>query len=383
MTTQSISMTKTGLYTVAGRSYTNKFTAFEYALCNGWWPHWDYYEKEFSAIDWTVEPEKDIVTLYKERALQIRQKYDYVTLWYSGGSDSHTIAQAFFDNTIFLDEVLHRTSLRHHTRTDKRRDAANLFNESRYVTFPFMQEFERKSPGTKFRIWDAMEESIEFWETGSINFTETNFYYPTSPFKHFTDQLNSVRSPRNIAKIAGLDKPRVFIKDGKWYFAFFDIPVTNQMTINRGYDDPHDVDVPFYWHPDAAQLLIKQGHLIMKWFKAHPQYLHLATQFPTSEEKTLYDEIIKKIVYPGWDLNTFQVEKPPNDIGTPEFEWFWKNTEHIAVKNWLKTARTYSEEVRALRDKSITINSKESIKERKGGWWQLPGCWSRLYPLEK
>jgi hypothetical protein len=39
-------------------------------------------------------------TLYKERAQQLRDNYDELILYYSGGSDSHNILHTFLQNNI-------------------------------------------------------------------------------------------------------------------------------------------------------------------------------------------------------------------------------------------------------------------------------------------
>ena len=49
----------------------------------------------FDSYNWTVEPAESLVQLYQRRAQQIREKYDYLVLFYSGGADSHNMLQSF------------------------------------------------------------------------------------------------------------------------------------------------------------------------------------------------------------------------------------------------------------------------------------------------
>ena len=65
--------------------------------------HWNYHEDVFSRALWTHEPPDDIEELYRQRALQLREQYDHLVLFYSGGADSTTILQAFIKNNIKLD----------------------------------------------------------------------------------------------------------------------------------------------------------------------------------------------------------------------------------------------------------------------------------------
>ena len=62
--------------------------------------------KAFDAIDWTKEPIKSLKQLFKERAEQIRDLYDYLIIYFSGGSDSITVLNSFLDNNIPVDEVV-------------------------------------------------------------------------------------------------------------------------------------------------------------------------------------------------------------------------------------------------------------------------------------
>ena len=43
--------------------------------------------------------------MLKSHALKLREKYKYLRLWYSGGSDSQTVLNTFVDNKIHLDEI--------------------------------------------------------------------------------------------------------------------------------------------------------------------------------------------------------------------------------------------------------------------------------------
>jgi hypothetical protein len=42
-----------------------------------------FHDEIFSKYDWTKEPNKDIHDMYRERALQLRDQYPYLILYYS------------------------------------------------------------------------------------------------------------------------------------------------------------------------------------------------------------------------------------------------------------------------------------------------------------
>ena len=65
-----------------------------------------YFDKEFSSINWTIDSEKSLSDLYRQRAEQIRNDYEYVIIPYSGGYKSSLILETFYYNNIHIDEVL-------------------------------------------------------------------------------------------------------------------------------------------------------------------------------------------------------------------------------------------------------------------------------------
>ena len=91
---------KFGFYTVGNLKTYSKYEAFQVGT-----PIWNFNDDVFSSIDWKINPSFELSKLYKIRAQQIRDKYDHIVLWYSGGSDSHNILRTFIDNDIKLDEV--------------------------------------------------------------------------------------------------------------------------------------------------------------------------------------------------------------------------------------------------------------------------------------
>ena len=60
-------------------------------------------------IDWTKEPKESLKELCKQHAQYIRDSYDYVILYFSGGSDSTTVLNSFLDNDIKIDEIITTT----------------------------------------------------------------------------------------------------------------------------------------------------------------------------------------------------------------------------------------------------------------------------------
>lgn len=370
-----------GFYEVAGQRYISKFQAFEAALPNGWLPHWNYHEHAFDQYNWEQEPTESIEELYAQRARELRDRYDRVILWYSGGSDSHTIARTFIDNHIHIDEIWHRTSVDRWSRTDANKDPENQPNESRFTAIPQLKQIQEDAPNTTVKIFDAMDYAIDQWRTGLVRPDEMTFFSPLLHSKVHSDLFNTSSANRTV-KICGIDKPRVFKENGAWYFAFLDISLNDQIMHNRARPDSSEEDACFFWDPVAANIIIKQCHMIIRWFEAHPEMDHLTVKNISHEDRHLRDEIIKSIIYPKWDLNTWQVAKPRTKVAYPEFHWFYQNNSDLAVRNFKDSLRWYSEEVNILR-KTSSLSTANELITQQDGYWMFPGCWSKLYHLKQ
>jgi hypothetical protein len=99
---------KLGYYTVGDKVFYSKSQVLTESTKNGQYPHWHFNHDTFRSIDTTMEPNVDIRLLYKMRAIQLREKYDYLRLEFSGGSDSATVLMSFINNGIHLDEIVCR-----------------------------------------------------------------------------------------------------------------------------------------------------------------------------------------------------------------------------------------------------------------------------------
>ena len=118
----------------------------------------------FSKIDWSKSLDDiSIDSLYKLRATQLREKYDYLAVAFSGGSDSTQILQTFLKNNIFIDEIVC-------VNYDKLADSVDSSNfqknkdlqqilEFRYAAMPILKKF--KDTKTKISIIDSTDDIIK------------------------------------------------------------------------------------------------------------------------------------------------------------------------------------------------------------------------------
>jgi hypothetical protein len=296
---------------------------------------WRFNDFEFSRFNWEEEPTGSLRDFYKLRAKQIREKYDYIILNLSGGSDSTTILYSFIQAGLFVDEVVVRhSSMGNNTNpTNRIFHASNEFSEFEYAAKPLLKWLEKVSPKTKITIHDFSKDVLlgeTLWDENFIYWTG-DFVTPGCivRYNHATnsDYLKNFDKGKNVGIIFGIDKPRVILKDNKFYVMFTDRPVhvATPIQVNNGYSNT-TVEL-FYWSPDLPQLIIKQAHEIKKWFKSPiNQKLIYMLNFNwqiNPSNRTVYESVVKGIIYPDYDLTTFQADKPSMAAFQ---EWdFWVN----------------------------------------------------------
>jgi hypothetical protein len=91
-----------GYYTIGNLKTYSKIEAIELHTKTGTHPQWHFNDEIFSMHDWRVEPTASLEELYAIRARQIRDKYDYIVLFFSGGADSENMLRTFLRNDCLL-----------------------------------------------------------------------------------------------------------------------------------------------------------------------------------------------------------------------------------------------------------------------------------------
>jgi hypothetical protein len=94
---------KYGCWIVGGIAFDHKLEALRHASnTNNSNIEFYYHNHVFDSVNRGLLGKVPLTTLYKERAEQLRDNYDYLVLHYSGGSDSHNILHTFLSNNIKL-----------------------------------------------------------------------------------------------------------------------------------------------------------------------------------------------------------------------------------------------------------------------------------------
>ena len=144
-------------YDDLGQKYYNKFDA----LRSGRKINIYFYDKEFSEFNWKVEPRESLNELYKLRAQQLRDKYDYLIVAWSGGADSTTIIDSFINNNILLDEIVIAwpvSQTQGKYSANKSLDASNFNSEWDYSIQPKLDYLKINHPNIKITVCDRLKQ---------------------------------------------------------------------------------------------------------------------------------------------------------------------------------------------------------------------------------
>jgi hypothetical protein len=339
MTTLLEQNDKLGYYTVGQTKHYIKPEALIAATKTNQFPEWNFNKNIFDKYDWSLEPEISIKELYRIRAQQLRDKYDYIRLEVSGGGDSATAAFSFILNGIHLDEVVFRypkTGEKNVTDDPFNTKPENTLSEWKYAAQPLLQWIATHAPNTKITMHDYSEDMLNSNHDESWVFRTKDYFQPGHAFKHTVDAVDSHKETldqgKSVCMLWGVDKPKVCIKDKKWYLYFMDVQANNANPEVGQWDNV--TNEYFYWTPDLPELLCKQAHTIRTWFDlpANTYLQHLA-RWPNYSfaQRTTFEHIIKPLLYPDYDPATFQTSKPTNSFYNEMDHWFYTNFQDTHV----------------------------------------------------
>ena len=346
---------KFGYYKSNNTITYSKYEAFE----NGN-PEWIFNDDIFSAFDWTKEPETPIWEMYKDRVRQIRDQYDYCVLWYSGGSDSHNILNAWLETGCKIDEIA--TTWNYDTTGEKQNHQnAEITN----VVLPDIDNLQKKGYNFKFRLINIPDFGLKTFNKLTTNL-EYYFNYNlqlSSLGKQFLrdeieDYKNIINSGKKLCFIWGKEKPYIFYENGKYCFRFVDsvddcVGPYTQQRFNQGW-----YDELFYWSPDYPLLPIKMAHTIKNFLKisedknkfhdySYQAYdIGYSAGYSAKLNMHLKQETQKTLLYPKWSNSIFCNGKSIFRILGLRDNWFVNSTsdELIKIKNVITNYRNVSSE---------------------------------------
>jgi hypothetical protein len=302
-------------------------------------------EPVFKMIDWTLEPSQSLKELYVERCQQLRDKYSYLILSYSGGADSHEILYTFLDNNIFIDEI----QVVHYSKALAKFDmniladdiALRQLLEYETIVKPQLKIIAERSPNTKITLLDASDFTVDeilnnrfdFMGMGKYKETNSTFIVQTTPYtRNFFQQLtnNEQRTfKNNTGFIRGVEKPILNITNNQLRFSFSDASMhTVKLIQKKQVDDIYTIE-NFFWTPDCPLIPIKQSHVIKRKLETEKEFY---ATFMLNQERVAANQNLNRshdnaqninrkydeLIYYYWNKNMFFA--PKHNTESPEFK---------------------------------------------------------------
>ncbi len=340
-----------------------------------------FHDDVFSQQDWTTEPPEPLEELYRQRAEQLRNQYDYLILGFSGGADSTAIFDAFVKNNIHLDEVIMFHTL---AGEDDRNSFYNF--ETFNVAMPYVEK-HLKDKTTKITVIDQTKYTFDYWNIVNkfdfVHYNNYNFSPNNLARQYAKAHLPIFDESKSVAYITGIDKPCIVYNDGDTYFHFTDCIDTTVSYMYHDKGKTKHIDEFFFWTPNFPKIVIKQSHVLKKFLdRLDPNTLKLFVSqklmYEQHGENTIVknqkfyrmtNELMIRLIYPSWDINTPSVGKSNTGfIYSQRDSWFFK-TGREEVKNYLNAMEHY------------LMNVGGQFKEFEGKG--LKKIKTKLYPLQK
>ena len=328
------SLDRFGYYTVGDYKTYSKLDAIEQHGRTKQSLEWNFNREVFEQFDWKQEPPGSLEFWYGQRARDIRNRYDYIVLWYSGGADSHNALMSFVKNNIFIDEIA-----QFHNLSGDKGNKQGWLNEEVFTTSgPITQDLIQNNPvyrHTKHRLVDLAELEMDVLTRDNNRF---DYFYKVNTYlspnalcrsymrESVPDYQALTDSGKTVCFIYGAEKPHVVQSGTEWYTLFRDCldyavsPRTQQL--NRQWEH----NEMFYWSETACELLAKQAHVIRRFASQVTEDMvdgyNLGWSTPnratiaswTLGERTCYllSPGLHRLIYPYWQEDAVVCGKPPS-----------------------------------------------------------------------
>ena len=323
-----------GHWSVGDKIFYVKREALEYASSIPGAPVvYKYFNSVWENFDRKKLGKMALNELYRMRAQQIRDRYDWVTLNYSGGSDSHNILVSFLKNNIKLDLVYVNWPMKTvnnkkvYTANTQDRSASNILSEWDYAIEPTLKWLAANRPEVQVEIGD-WSENLDEKQYNEDNFLAASTYWGAgSLFRNLNESKitrQKVDQGLRVADVFGFDKPHLYLHpDDVTVSMFFHDAAFQTATNATGTFEP------FYWSPDFPELAFEMAYSNFQYYNAHPEERKYIRSSPMRVSREVTNEfnndLCRKLCYTdSWNLNTFQAGKPYAGTRTDRDFWIYE-----------------------------------------------------------
>lgn len=365
MIDQSI-LRKYGFYTVGSKEFLLLKDALYYVNGDRSKINYCIFEQSSLDLDQDPFPGQSIRDLYRLRAQELRDQYDYLVLNLSGGPDSMNILNTFVENNIPLDEIVNHNSL----ASTGTVDGANNNSDYIYNIRPKITELQ-KLPNfrTKITIVDETQ-SVQTQLTNTYLSGNENFIQevggPNRPTSvggqsiQYVDHIwKMIRDGDSVGVISGVDKPTSRILNGKRFLQYTD----NLRGKFVEFTIENQVSAFWEWfYQGDLRIAHKQCYLLKLFVDAHSQSKYYesfvqqdnttrsAIYWPSNDGKNnLKYSYFHNKIYPGLQQN-FITPKDANTLLRPRDNWWLSKLDKklqklysYGIVSWITDAKLHNQ----------------------------------------
>ena len=332
-----------GYWQVNDRKFPKKIDALQYASRAGQEISYIYFDKVWDSFDRSKLGNSSLPDLYRQRAQQLRDKYDYLILYFSGGADSYNVLRSFIDNGIFLDEVCVKwpmAAIKAKVYTPNRLDttARNYLSEWDFAIVPVLEWLKENHPKIKITILDWSENLSTESYSEDLFLNVNNYHDIEIPFmmSYSESERRLIEKGKTVGSIYGIDKPKLAYNNNKWFMAFADAGVamgTPSLINPRGSEY-------FYWSPEFPILAFEGAYKLAEYLDKHPNltkyfYSKQSRSWTTDQGLMAWrrqQTISTHALYDNW-TNNFQANKPIIPDRADKQFWIFEHPELTTVRD--------------------------------------------------
>ena len=369
---------KFGYYSVNNVNTYRKLEAIQLSHKTNQPVFWNFNNEVFSSANWSREPEEGLLELYRRRAQQIRDSYDYVVVMLSGGADSIAMVSSFLDNNIYPDEILSV----HELAGAKDKDWY-LTGEIINSAIPWVEKHLSTGIPTQYRVVDTADWQFNALNNLTVDSRDESYYDFNNVHNlgmlgrfRFRENINDYRriidSGQRLCLVWGEQKPRITYDTERKRHKFVFRESSLDAYVGPKYqevDTPGYFDELFFSSPRMPEISIKQSHECLKYLRnpeLYPDIIKDRSTFPqTINNQTIglgltrttvqFDvwhpwhstvETIKNnrtfcltknglhaIIYPHIEQIAYDQLKGPRSVIYPRDKWLEKSNP-AAAKKW-------------------------------------------------
>lgn len=328
-----------GYWSVGEEFFFTKVPALIRATENKQKVRYHFNEHLYNTIDWRTQPQESLQELYLQRALELREKYDYLVILYSGGADSTNMIKTFIKNGIKIDHVMSWGSKNYQNGDYSRSNIEITIAGSAMIK-------ELISMGIKFTFENFLEDELikniyhkEDWILDSGASLSPHAELMSKGMYVKKELLELAHHGKKVCFIWGKEKPTIELIKEKYYLVFVDT-MLSELSHAIWYSPEYPLHHEFFYTQDTittTKILAKQSHIIIEHLEKHYTVEHIEKLLASDRSATIEEinRITNSLVYADtWTNTTFTIGKPKSLLRGQKLGWFFKDENTRQYKIW-------------------------------------------------